>query len=247
MTTRPSPPGSIGSLIIKDYQNMGHERAELNGNSFERILFRRQAKSSKWMRSLLFSTKFVFLFGGFFIEAFASTSNNEVILRFNNGSTRRYVSNDNPRRGSPVYYTNKGYLSTLDAYAVEVRRINVQLILLPARTGEEIKIGTHFSSSPGRGKIFSSDCFESGCYIQMISWPSGRNEYYSEHLETADKTDSTLLQAYVHENSMKWKSNREFQFEMPCAVYGNHIEYKPASLILVAKGWALYPTKPCAA
>lgn len=168
-----------------------------------------------------------------------STTKKGITLNYRNGQQQIFRNIDHPKNGSPVTYIYEGEDVELNAYVVGVWRVGKQVVLLSKATGSFVEVGTNRSISPSKRLIFSSDCWETGCYYQLNDWPAGKRLVFSQKI--GHGSDTSLLEA-INPAQVSWSGDQRIDFQVLCSGAGT----RDASLSLKSGRWRLTPSEPCA-
>jgi len=130
------------------------------------------------------------------------------------GRIAKYRDNLLITGGTFVNYHYRGYIAAISAHRIDMERMENQTYLLNHRTGQEVAIGRFFSISPNRKLIFSSDCRETDCYYNIVSWPAGKEVFLKKlPLQSGmPASDKDLAPIPVIIDTVRWQSNNEVTF-----------------------------------
>lgn len=168
-----------------------------------------------------------------------------IEVMYARGNRVRLFNVNNPKNGSPVDYKYITYDAHLKAYVIDVWRVGKQTVLLSKTTGAAAEVGNVRKPSPNKDVIFSSDCLEMGCYYKLTQWPSGKRLAFSQASGTSGHYAQVNRAQAVELSTIRWTSNTQVAFEMPCELIGPTLYTAPAKLISQGGQWHLEPTNPC--
>lgn len=166
---------------------------------------------------------------------------NGVEVKYSNGKIKRLENVNSPEGGSPVTFIYKGMDEKLKGYIIEVWRVGKQEVLLNKGTGAHMELGYSRTISPDKKFVFSSDCWEIGCYYQINDWRNGEGLYFKQ--ESGSRQGYAMMDP-IAESSMSWKTSKNIEFEVICSQHGA-IEKIKVNLSLVSQKWSLSPPEPC--
>lgn len=166
---------------------------------------------------------------------------NGLEVEYSNGKIKRLENVKNPKNGSPVTFNYKGMDDNINGYIIEVWRIGKQEVLLNKKTGAHMEVGYSRTISPNKKFIFSSDCWEIGCYYQLNDWKNGKRLFFQQ--ENGARQGYAMMDP-IDESSMSWENNKKIVFEIICSQYGVSKKIK-ATLSLEFQKWLISPTEPC--
>ncbi|SDZ42996.1 hypothetical protein [Delftia lacustris] len=164
--------------------------------------------------------------------------NDGISVIYENGQRQIFRNVDHPKNGSPVTYIYEGEDVELNAYVVSVWRVGKQMVLVSKSTGAFVEVGSHRSVSPDGRMVFSSDCWEVGCYYQLNNWPSGKRLVFSK--KVGKKGDFNIRES-IDMGQVRWVGGESVRFQVTCSG-GSAAE---VFLSLKSPSFLLKPLDPC--
>lgn len=161
-----------------------------------------------------------------------------ISVVYENGQRQTFRNVDHPKNGSPVTYIYEGEDAELNAYVVSVWRVGKQVVLISKSTGSFVEVGSHRSVSPNGRMVFSSDCWEVGCYYQLNNWPSGKRLVFSKKI--GRKGDFNIREP-IDMGQVRWDGGKSIRFQVTCQA-GSAAE---VFLNLKSPNFLLKPLDPC--
>ena len=168
-----------------------------------------------------------------------------ISVEFRNGARLELLNVDHPRHGSPVTYRYMDFDTSLQAYVIDVWRVGRQPVLVSRASGAFVETGIHRLASPHKDLLFSSDCWETGCYYQLNAWPSGKRLLFSQFSGSSGARSSRNLPDAV--TQMSWHKDGNLRFDMPCSAADLRVYSASVALVRQGAHWHLRPANPCAA